>query len=168
MPIKTKTDRAAYDKAYRAANRERKAAYEAQWRSDNADHLRARAAKRRLEKRAICLIAAARVRCRNKNILFALDDFADELQRRIDAGCCELSGTAFDLSPGRKPTSPSLDRRDPAKGYTPENVRVICHALNTALGDWGEAGLAPILAAWLQRCNAINAEAARVFIEAVM
>jgi hypothetical protein len=168
MPIKNKEDRAAYDRAYRAKNAERKAAYEAQWRLENAEHLKQRAAKRRLEKRAMCLIAGARVRCRNKGIHFGLDGFADELQQRIDAGRCELSGIAFDLSPGRKPTSPSLDRRDPAKGYTPENVRVICHALNAALGDWGEAGLAPILAAWMQRCNAINAEAARVFIECVM
>ena len=89
------------------------------------------------------------MRCRNKGILFALDGFADELQRRIDAGRCELSGVAFDLSPGRKPTSPSLDRRNPADGYTPENVRVICHALNAALGDWGEDALAPIVSGWL-------------------
>ncbi len=168
MPIKSKEDRAAYDRAYRAKNAERKAAYEAQWRLDNAEHLKRRAAKRRLEKRAMCLIAAARVRCRNKGIHFELDGFAEELQRRIDTGRCELSGAAFDLSPGRKATSPSLDRRNPDKGYTPENVRVICHALNAALGDWGEAGLAPILAAWMQRCNAINAKAAQVFIECLM
>ena len=168
MPIKSKEGRAAYDRAYRAKNAERKAAYEAQWRLENAEHLKKRAAKRRIEKRAMCLIASARVRCRHKGIHFELDGFAEELQRRIDAGRCELSGAEFDLSPGRKATSPSLDRRDPAKGYTPENVRVICHALNAALGDWGEAGLAPILAAWMQRCNAIVAPQAEAFIRAVM
>ena len=36
MPIKSKEDRAAYDRAYRAKNAERKAAYEAQWRLDTA------------------------------------------------------------------------------------------------------------------------------------
>ena len=149
MPPMAKAARAAYDREYREKNKLRKAAYEAKWRADNAAHLKQRAAKRRLEKRAMCLIAAARVRCRNKGILFALDGFADELQRRIDAGRCELSGVAFDLSPGRKPTSPSLDRRNPADGYTPENVRVICHALNAALGDWGEDALAPIVSGWL-------------------
>lgn len=128
MPIKSKEDRAAYDRAYRAKNAERKAAYDAQWRLDNAEHLKRRAAKRRLEKRAMCLIAAARVRCRNKGIHFELDGFAEELQRRIDTGRCELSGAAFDLSPGRKATSPSLDRRNPDKGYTPENVLLSCSA----------------------------------------
>ena len=63
MPIKSKEERAAYDRAYRAKNADRKAAYEAQWRLENAEHLKQRAAKRRLEKRAMCLIASARVRC---------------------------------------------------------------------------------------------------------
>lgn len=168
MPIKSKADRAAYDRAYREKNKARKIAYEANWRLENADHIKARAAKRRIEKRAMCLIAAARVRSRKRGIEFALDGFATELQRRIDNGHCELSGVAFDMSPGRKPTSPSLDRRDPTRGYVPDNVRVICHALNTALGDWGEGPLAEIVTAWLTKRNAINAEAAKVFIEAVM
>lgn len=149
MPPMDKAARAAYDREYRAKNREQRDAYSAKWREENREHLKARDAKRRLEKRAMCLIAAARVRCRNKGITFDLDGFADELQRRIDAGRCELSGVTFDLSPGRKPTSPSLDRRNPADGYTPENVRVICHALNAALGDWGEDALAPIVTGWL-------------------
>lgn len=151
MPRMDKEQRALYDREYRAKNKERRDAYAAQWRSENRGRLKLKDAKRRLEKRAMCLIAAARVRCRNKGILFKLNDFASELQRRIDLGYCELSGVKFDLSPGRKPNSPSLDRREPSKGYTTENVRVICHALNAALGDWGEAGLMPILAAWMQK-----------------
>lgn len=146
-----KAARAAYDREYRAKNKERKQAYEAQWRAENSDHLKARGAKRRLEKRAKCLIAAARVRSRNKGHAFGLDDFSEEIQSRIDNGKCELSGVIFDLSPGRKPNSPSLDRINPALGYLPSNVRVICHALNAALGDWGEEALLPIMAGWLAR-----------------
>jgi hypothetical protein len=144
-----KAARAAYDREYRAKNKERKQAYEAQWRAENAEHLKARGAKRRIEKRAKCLIAAARVRSRNKGHAFGLNDFSEELQSRIDRGICELSGVSFDLSPGRKPNSPSLDRINPALGYIPSNVRVICHALNAALGDWGEEALLPIMAGWL-------------------
>ena len=164
MPFKSKEDRAAYDREYRAANRTRKAEYEAKWRAENSEHLKRRAAKRRLEKRAMCLIAGARVRCRKKGITFDLDGFSEELQRRIDLGACEISGIPFDLSPGRKPTSPSLDRKNPAGGYTPNNVRVICHALNAALGDWGEDALAPIMMGWLAKRNAINLEQAAEFI----
>lgn len=151
MPQMDKAERAAYDREYRKKNKDRKAAYEAQWRAENAEHLKARGAKRRLEKRAMCLIAAARVRSRNKGYAFDLDDFSEELQLRIDKGTCELSGVSFDLSPGRKPNSPSLDRIKPELGYTKGNVRVICHALNAALGDWGEDALLPIMAGWVAR-----------------
>lgn len=149
MPFKNKAERAAYDKAYVEKNRERKDVYNANWRLANADHLKQRAATRRIEKRAMCMIAAARVRARKKNIPFALDGFSDVLQARINKGVCEMSGVPLDLSPGRKPTSPSLDRKDPKKGYTIDNVRILCHALNAALGDWGEDSAALIMRAWL-------------------
>jgi hypothetical protein len=168
MPIKSKAERAEYDKKYRIKNKERKSAREAQWRLDNAEHLAQRGAKRRLEKRAMCLIAGARTRSRNKGIRFELDGFAGDLQCRIDRGICELSGVKFDLSPGRKATSPSLDRINPKLGYVPCNVRVICHALNAALGDWGEDALLPIMTGWMDHGNAINAEAATIFIQSVM
>jgi hypothetical protein len=168
MPRIDKQDRADYDKKYRESKKAARAEYQAAWRAENAEHLKARAAKRRLEKRAMCLIAGARVRSRSRGIIFELDDFAPELQKIIDGGTCQLSGVKFDLSPGRKPTSPSIDRINPELGYTPGNVRVICHALNAALGDWGEAGLAPIIAGVMLQKNAINAEAATQFIAAYM
>lgn len=151
MPIKNKEQRAVYDADYRNRTRVSRSKKQAAWRLKNSEHLRRRGAKRRLEKRASCLIAGARTRSRNKGIMFDLDSFEAELQRRIDIGICELSGVKFDLSPGRKPNSPSIDRINPADGYVPSNVRVICHALNAALGDWGEAALMPIMDGWLQK-----------------
>jgi hypothetical protein len=151
MPKVDKFARAKYDREYREKNKEKKAAYEAQWRIENSDHLRARGAKRRLEKRAQCLINAARTRSRTKGIVFDLEGFESELQARIDLGKCELSGIDLDLSPGRKPTSPSLDRIKPELGYVPGNVRIICHALNAGLGDWGEDAFAYIAESWLKR-----------------
>jgi hypothetical protein len=165
MPQMDKVERAAYDKAYREKNRPDREAKQAIWRSDNRDRIKAKDAKRRLQKRAQCLINAARTRSRAKGIEFSLDEFEPELQARIDAGKCELSGVEFDLSPGRKPNSPSLDRISPKLGYTPSNVRVICHALNAALGDWGEEALLPIMAGWIEQRNAINAEAACSFLK---
>lgn len=156
------------DARYREKNAEKRHAYQAQWRADNVERIRARDAKRRLTKRAQCLINAARTRSRVKGLVFALDGFESALQARIDAGRCELSGVLFDPSPGRKANSPSLDRIEPAAGYVPGNVRVICHALNAALGDWGEDALAPIMAGWLSARNAINSQAAQAFIESVM
>lgn len=151
MPRADKTKRSEYDREYREKRKTQRAEYQASWRAKNSDHLKARGAKRRLEKRAQCLIAAARTRSRNKGLVFNLDEFCDELQRRIDLGVCEISGVPFDLSPGRKPTSPSLDRIVPELGYIIGNVRVICHALNAGLGDWGEESFAIIAEAWLKR-----------------
>jgi hypothetical protein len=167
MPIKNKEDRAAYDAEYRKRTGATRTKKQAQWRADNVIRIRERDARRRLQKRAQCLINGARTRSKSKGIAFALDSFEAELQARIDAGRCELSGILFDLSPGRKPNSPSLDRINPAFGYIPDNVRLICYALNAALGDWGEAALAPIMIGWL-RGNAINAIQAQIFIESFM
>ncbi len=87
----------------------------------------------------MCLVAAARVRARAKGVVFDLDSQAiDDLQRVIDRGICELSGLPFVLDGPRSAFSPSLDRIDPALGYVACNVRIVLHALNAALGDWGE------------------------------
>lgn len=95
-------------------------------------------ARRRLEKRAQCLVANARTRARKRGLYFDLDGAVEHIQARIDRGCCEMTGTPFDLSPGRKFNSPSIDRIDPKQGYTLSNIRIVCHAMNAAMGDWGE------------------------------
>jgi hypothetical protein len=125
-------------------------AKQAEWREQNRPYLQQKSRKRRLSKRAMCLVAAARIRARKKKIVFNLDaaDIA-ALQAVIDAGRCELSGVPFTLEGPRSATSPSLDRIEADKGYVRGNVRVICHALNAGLGDWGEAELRRIVTAWV-------------------
>lgn len=118
------------------------------WREENRDHLNAKEAERRLTKRAQCLIANARTRARNRGLIFDLDAHVDEIQGRIDLGYCELTGTPFDLTPGRKFNSPSLDRIKPSDGYVIGNIRVVCHAVNAAMGDWGEGPLRLIIEHW--------------------
>lgn len=56
-------------------------------------------------------------------------------------GRCELTGIAFDTSRetwNRRPYSPSLDRVDSSQGYTLDNCRIVCVAINIALNEWGE------------------------------
>lgn len=38
----------------------------------------------------------------------------------------------------RNPWAPSLDRRDNSKGYTRDNVRVVCLAYNIARSTWSD------------------------------
>jgi hypothetical protein len=76
---------------------------------------------------------------------------ADALWRRC-GGRCEVTGLEFHVEQmetefQRRPYAPSLDRRDNAKGYTVDNVRVVCVAVNLAMNQWGEAVLLRIAAA---------------------
>lgn len=56
---------------------------------------------------------------------------------------CALSGIEFSAKRPRdshkRPWMPSLDRIDCARGYTPDNVRIVCVAVNTLLQDWGDS-----------------------------
>ena len=57
------------------------------------------------------------------------------------AGKCEMSGIPFSEKGTewfRNPWSPSLDRIDSKKGYTPDNVRIVLCAVNAAMNEWGE------------------------------
>lgn len=57
--------------------------------------------------------------------------------QRLEAGCA-LTGLPFviDGSPNH-PQAPSLDRIDTTRSYTPENTRLVCWAVNMAMGAWG-------------------------------
>lgn len=122
----------------------------AEWRSKNRDNLKQKNTKRRLEKRAMCMVAAARIRARKRKIRFNLVaiDIA-KLQATIDVGRCELSGVMLTLGGPRCATTPSLDRIIPKFGYVSGNVRIVCHALNVGMGDWGEDQLRVVVSAWL-------------------
>lgn len=141
--------KAEYARQRRLANPEALRAKQAEWRDANREHLRARSAARRRGKRAMCLVASARIRAKRKGLPFSLEAAdVDRLQRVIDAGLCELTGAPFALDDPRGAASPSLDRIVPARGYVPGNVRVVCHAVNAAMGAWGEAELRRVLRFW--------------------
>jgi hypothetical protein len=81
-------------------------------------------------------MAIARYRAKQKGLPYALDENA--IQGAIDAGVCELTRIPFDLEHGKTWNSPSLDRIDSSKGYTPDNVRVVLYCLNVMANIWGE------------------------------
>jgi hypothetical protein len=57
-------------------------------------------------------------------------------------GRCELTGLLFKLTVmkgrSKRPWAPSVDRIDCTKGYTAENCRLVCTAVNLAMNEWGE------------------------------
>jgi hypothetical protein len=102
----------------------------------------------RKRKRAIKLIGCIRSRARKLRLPFDLDKHTGDIQQRIDAGECEMTGVRFDLDAKRAFNSPSIDRIKPSDGYVYTNIRVVCLAMNCALNDWGEDVLMQVLKAW--------------------
>ena len=65
---------------------------------------------------------------------------------------CLITQLPFDFSKGKKyinPYMPSLDRINTDKGYTIDNVRIICTILNLALNEFGEENFKKICKAYL-------------------
>lgn len=151
MAFSDPANRKAYEAIYLAQPHVREARRRnyKNWSERNKHKRIADAALRRLEKRAMCLVATTRTRARKRGLAFDLSEHVAELQARIDLGVCELTGYPFDLSPGRKFNSPSFDRINPSEGYSYDNVRVVLNLVNAALGDWGEETLRDVMGKWL-------------------
>lgn len=89
--------------------------------------------------RAGLLLWFAAKRAAASGLECALD--VQDVTDRIAAGVCEATGILFDMKPGpdkhhANPWAPSLDRRDSLKGYTADNVQVVCAAYNYAKSEW--------------------------------
>lgn len=72
---------------------------------------------------------------------------------------CEVSGIPLSLgwregAQKNRPWAPSLDRINSAKGYTADNCRLVCVAVNLAMSEWGEGVLQRIAKALSNRCVA--------------
>jgi len=98
----------------------------------------------------------AKKRAAKFGLAYDLDDHEEEIKVRMEPMICELTGLPLVSSVGaggpglRRWNTPSLDRIDPELGYVYENVRIICWALNCAIGSWGEAVLRTVVNAWLK------------------
>jgi hypothetical protein len=150
----------------RAYYRERsKARYEAKGRAENAERysryrdaclLRRNIELRSARGRLYSLFAIARDRARRADLPFSIDLawVLDTWERQ--EGLCALSALPLTLDrnpPGERffnPFNPSLDRRIPALGYTPENTRLVCVIVNLALNGFGDE-------AFLRMCRAVEA-----------
>ena len=102
--------------------------------------------------RANYLCSRIRSRCLRRGLPFDLDKHLQELNVRISRGICEISGMPLRLGAGKMDyNSPSLDRIIPSAGYVYANIRVVCFAMNAAMGNWGLEKTREIMTAWLGR-----------------
>jgi len=89
------------------------------------------------------IIGAAKHRAKKFNRSFDLTaDQVIGMYRRC-GGRCEVTGIPMEfkskVTAENKPWRPSLDRIDSSKGYTLDNCRIVCHAVNVAMMNWGES-----------------------------
>lgn len=89
------------------------------------------------------LQTSASVRARKSGMRFDLrPGFASQLYED-QHGCCAVSGLRFNLERFaealvKHPFAPSIDRKLSSGGYTEDNVRLVCVAVNFGMGQWGE------------------------------
>ncbi len=101
--------------------------------------------------RANRLWGGAQVRSSKKGIEFSLS--IERVQTALEEGECEVTGIPFDFKRGtgkRNPFGPSLDRKDPDKGYTDSNVQVVVYIHNLVRSNWGDEPLKKYILGMLQ------------------
>lgn len=120
----------------------------------------------RRENRGHALVAVARNRAKKRGWAFDLDPM--DIQGRINAGQCEVTGIRFNLDEPRAWNSPSLDRTDSDGGYTTDNVRVVLYALNVAANSWGLGPVMKIASAVQERRQQRSQELSDAIAERLM
>lgn len=123
---------------YYAKNRARVLVTNALWRAANPDKYRGYWAKARRSKTpARNLWEGAKNRAARRGLEFTLT--IAWVQRRLDAGVCEVTGLRFDreLVNGKRINMrcPTIDRKDNSKGYTSDNCQLVVWQYNCAKSD---------------------------------
>lgn len=88
------------------------------------------------EARAAKLLNSAKARAQKADLPFNLTK--EWVNARLAEGVCEVTGAPFVFCAGRHPHAPTIDRKDPRRGYTKANSRLVIQHLNVALSDWGD------------------------------
>lgn len=132
-----------YLKEYRRNNKERIKQLNQDWRKNNRLYCREYKYDNyaTIKGRIQDLIKSAKKRAKKKSIEFNIDIEWLTLQFEKQNNRCALTNIEFYIPTERNiknPFSPSLDRIDPTKGYTKNNVRVVCYIVNCALHNFGE------------------------------
>jgi len=89
------------------------------------------------------LVASAKGHARKAGRPFELTTEFIETLYAQQKGRCDVTGLQFNQQRFadalvKHPFAPSIDRRSSSGGYTKDNVRLVCVAVNFGMGQWGE------------------------------
>jgi hypothetical protein len=106
-------------------------------RLEKSQHDGMRAFPAEVRRKAQQLWSRARLNAWRKGVLFDISQ--QWVASKIMAGHCEVTGLPFEFEnnygTSRNPFAPSLDRRNPSNGYTPDNCQVVVWMYNCAKSD---------------------------------
>lgn len=143
---------AAYGKGWRGKNAGYKRLKNAEWYEQNRERIAAATRKHRVTSWVWQKTKNTKYWCDQKGVAFDLHegDNITRLEERYAKGLCEMTGFPFRLVPGgRDWDTPSIDRIDPSKGYTYDNVRLVLWIMNVSMSNWGEDRLHTVMTKWL-------------------
>ena len=142
------TRRKRYMKEYYEANKERLIAANVKWNRDHPDVVKRVAAeyrKRVKEDRenVICgLVRSARVRATKRGFECVLTPEVVDAYIKLQNEQCALTGLEFDYTTDQKyrarPLTPSIDRIKSDKGYTYDNIQIVCSMVNRAKNEFSQ------------------------------
>jgi hypothetical protein len=111
--------------------------------------------------RLYSLLSAAQSRARKNNLDINIDlNFLLSLYEKQN-GKCKLTNLEFTFEPkgvetNYNPFNPSIDKIDHSKGYTKDNVRLVCTIVNLALNTFGEENFALMCQAYINHSKNTN------------
>lgn len=149
-----------YNHNYRKAHKKKLQKLNKQWRNSNSERYKQVKYNYYSSKRGriVELCKSAAKRAKQKNIEYTLSsDILEQLWSKQD-GKCALTKIEFQIPQERtggkaSPFAPSIDRIDCSKGYVPDNIRLVCVAVNYALNEFGEDIFRQICRAYLRISN---------------
>jgi len=137
--------RSKYLKEYRKNNAEKCKKLAQRWNSENKEYITEFKYKKRgtFHGRMVETCRLARRRAARKGMEYNLTvEFLEDMWNKQN-GKCALTGLPMiipvDRNDGKTlPFTPSIDKIDVKKGYTKDNVRLLCHVVNSALNEYGD------------------------------
>lgn len=147
------------NRQYHDSNRERRNIKAAQRRRKHPE--KDAAYQRRYRERFAwrTLVMHARKRAAKFGWAYDLDKHLPKIQNRVQAMKCEMTGLQLVNGSGcggqgkRYFNTISMDRINPGKGYLYSNIRIVCWAMNCAMGTWGESVLKSLVTEWIKRSS---------------